>query len=167
MIEAFEKILWKLIESKKKAFDRVLPMGDYFIDRWQKAKYLGFGDNTSIYDSSLVLGDVVVGDDCWIGPFTVLDGSGGKLRIGNNTHISAGTQIYTHDTSSKVVFEKEIKKGKVTIGHNCYIGPNVVITLGVTIGDRVMIGANSFVDKDIPSSVKGFGTPFRIKENLS
>ena len=54
--------------------NRVLPIGDYISDRWEKAKYLGFGENSSIYDSSLVLGTVQVGKDCWIGPFTILDG---------------------------------------------------------------------------------------------
>ena len=49
----------------------------------------------------------------------------------------------------------------MTIGNHCYIGPNVIITLGVTIGDYVVIGANSFVNRDIRSHTKGHGAPFR------
>jgi hypothetical protein len=41
--------------------DRSLPFADYIVDRWQKAAALGFEDVASIYDSSLVLGDVKVG----------------------------------------------------------------------------------------------------------
>lgn len=78
-------------------FQRTLPFGDYVVDRWEKAQVLGFGRGTSIYDSALVLGDVQVGENTWIGPFTLLDGTGG-LSIGSFCSISAGVQIYTHDT---------------------------------------------------------------------
>ncbi len=152
-------------ERVRKEFDRVLPIGDYFSDRWEKAKYLKFGENSSIYDSSLVLGDVKVGKDCWIGPFTVLDGSGGKLIIGNGCDISAGVHIYTHDTVDKVIYDGIISNDNVSIGNHCYIGPNVVISKGVIIGDYVTIGANSFVNKNIPSNSKAFGLPARIKPN--
>ncbi|MDD5359053.1 MAG: acyltransferase [Sulfurovaceae bacterium] len=149
-------------EKIKKDFDRVMPIGDYISDRWEKAKYLGFGENSSIYDSSLVLGSVKVGKNCWIGPFTILDGSGGELIIGDNCDISAGVHIYTHDTVDRVIYDGEITKASVIIGNNTYIGPNAVISKGVTIGDYVVIGANSFVNEDIPSNSKAFGTPTKL-----
>ena len=43
-------------------YGRTLPFGDYIVDRWEKATELGFGKGTSIYDSSVVLGDVKVGE---------------------------------------------------------------------------------------------------------
>jgi len=148
-------------DKVKKDFNRVLPIGDYISDRWEKAKFLGFGDNSSIYDSSLVLGNVKVGKNCWIGPFTILDGSGGKLVIGDNCDISAGVHIYTHDTVDRVINNKEITQANVIIGNNCYIGPNVIIQKGIIIGDYVVIGANSFVNKNIPSNSKVVGIPAR------
>ena len=156
------KIFFNLRDVKKKKFNRVLPFGDYFVDRWEKAIFLNFGNGTSIYDSSLVLGDVKVGKNCWIGPFTILDGSGGSLLIGDNCDISAGVHIYTHDTVNRVIYGKEILKAPVRIGSNCYIGPHVVITKGITIGNNVVIGANSFVNKNIPSNCKAYGTPARV-----
>lgn len=158
-------IFSKRNETKEK-FQRVLPIGDYISDRWEKAKYCGFGESTSIYDSSLVLGNVKVGKNCWIGPFTILDGSGGELVIGDECNISAGVHIYTHDTIDRVLYGKDILKANVSIGNHCYIGPNVVISKGVTIGDYVVIGANSFVNKDIPSYSKAFGVPAKIKGNI-
>ena len=159
MLKKIIKNLFLKREKVKKRFNRVLPIGDYLSDRWEKAKYLNFGEGSSIYDSSLVLGDVKVGKNCWVGPFTLLDGSGGQLVIGDNCDISAGVQIYTHDTVDRVINNKEIAKGDVTIGDNCYIGPNVVIQKGISIGNYVVIGANSFVNKDIPSHSKVAGTP--------
>lgn len=153
------------IESKKvkSKWDRVLPVGDYLVDRWEKASDLGFGKNSSIYDSSLVFGNVEVGENTWVGPFTILDGSG-DLKIGNNCSISAGVQIYTHDTVDWAISggKSSSKKSPVTIGSNCYLGPNCIITKGVTIGDGCIIGANSFVNKSIPNNSRAWGTPARV-----
>lgn len=144
-------------------FNRTLPFGDYIVDRWEKAKELGFGEGTSIYDSSVILGDVKVGSDTWIGPFTLLDGSGG-LEIGSHCSISAGVQIYSHDTVRRSLSGgvDEIERASTRIGSNCYLGPNVVVAKGVTIGDGAVVGANSLVLKDIPPGSKAFGTPCRI-----
>ena len=57
-----------------------------------------FGDGASIYDSALVYGEVQAGEQTSIGPYTLLDGSGGGIEIGSYCSISAGVHIYTHDT---------------------------------------------------------------------
>jgi acetyltransferase-like isoleucine patch superfamily enzyme len=130
---------------------RSVSFGDVFVDRWERACKLGFGERTNIYDSSLVIGDVKVGTDCWIGPYTILDGSGG-LVIGNFCTISSGVQLYTHDniksTLSSGTLPVERKSSK--IGNNCYIAPNALITKGVLIGNYCLIAANSFVNKSFP-----------------
>src|ERR1700741_4941899 len=96
LIALFKYILGKrnLMRSK---LNRVLPLNEVLTDRWKKAAYLGFGKGTSIYDSSVVFGNVKVGDNTWVGPFTILDGPG-DLTIGSHCSISAGVHIYTHDT---------------------------------------------------------------------
>ncbi|MCP4378958.1 MAG: acyltransferase [bacterium] len=159
----------RLAREKAEKWDRSLPMGDYIVDRWTKARDLGFGENASIYDSALVLGDVKVGADTWVGPFTVLDGSGGGLTIGGHCSISAGVQIYTHDSVAWSVTGGKADKthGPTAIGSRCYIGPNTVIAMGVTIGDGCVIGANSLVLEDIPAGSKAFGTPCRVHGQVS
>jgi acetyltransferase-like isoleucine patch superfamily enzyme len=158
------KELWRIrrIEVSEK-YDRALPFGDYIVDRWEKAEALGFGVGTSIYDSSVVLGNVKVGENTWIGPFTLLDGSGG-LEIGSHCDISAGVQIYTHDTVDRARSggQAPVVLAPTKIGDNCYIGPGTIIAKGVVIGEGVVIGANSLVLKDIPAGMKAFGTPCRI-----
>src|SRR4051812_668612 len=79
----------------RKKYDRVLPANELFTDRWEKARYLGFGEGSSIYDSSYVFGDVKVGNNTWIGPNSVLDGTGG-ITIGSYCSFGACSQIYTH-----------------------------------------------------------------------
>ena len=144
----------------KHRFNRVLPANELFTDRWEKARYLGFGKNTSIYDSSLVFGDVKVGANTWIGPFTILDGSGG-LEIGSNCSISAGVQIYSHDTVDWAVSggKEPYTYASVKIGDNCYLGPNTVIAKGVTLGKGTVVGANSFVNRSFEAGAKIAGNP--------
>ncbi len=164
---AFLTQLRAMLASRRSALQgehkRVLPFGDYVSDRWEKAQFLGFGTGTSIYDSAHVFGTVIVGSDTWIGPFTILDGSG-QLQIGSNCSISAGVQIYTHDTVKWAVSggTAEYEHAPTSIGDNCYIGPNTVVAMGVTIGDGVIIGANSLVLSDIPSGARAYGSPAQV-----
>ena len=152
----------KRIKLQEK-FDRVVPSNELLWDRWEKAKFLSFEEGASIYDSSCVFGDVKVGENTWIGPFVMLDGSGG-LEIGSNCSISTGVQIYSHDSVEWATSggESDYKYQKTIIGNNCYIGPNVVIAKGVVLGDRCVVGANSFVNKSFPSGSKIAGNPSRL-----
>lgn len=161
---ALKKLKDLLDKDKLKNFNRMLPFADVLFDRWDKAKFLGFGKNTSVYDSCHVFGNVTVGKNTWIGPFTILDGSGG-LTIGDNCSISAAVQIYSHDTVEWAVSggEKPYTYANTKIGNNCYIGPNSIITKGVTLGDGCIVGANSFVNKSYPDNTKIAGNPAVVK----
>lgn len=159
LFHTLKKLIIYLIKERKVKYNRFLSIPDYFIDRWERAELMGFGAGTSVYDSCLVLGDVNVGKNVWIGPYTILDGSGGGLTIGDNCAISAGVHIYTHNSVDNCINGGEIQHAPVEIGHNVYIGPLTVVTMGCRIGNRVIIGANSYVDKNIPDNTKTFGSP--------
>jgi acetyltransferase-like isoleucine patch superfamily enzyme len=159
------RALWALAQQAvQHDFNRTLPFGDYVVDRTAKAQLLGFGDGASIYDSSLVIGDVKVGRGTWVGPFTILDGSGG-LSIGEYCSISAGVQIYTHDTVDWALSGGSAApaRAETRIGNRCYIGPQTVVAKGVTIGDGCVIGAHSLVLSDIPAGTKAFGVPCVVR----
>jgi acetyltransferase-like isoleucine patch superfamily enzyme len=155
-----------LAARKKQQFNRRVSIGDLLTERIDNAVTYGFGEGTTMYDNVLVLGDVKVGRNTWIGPSCILDGSGGDLWIGDWCSISAGVQIYTHHTVNRSISlgEKPIDRAPTSIGNGVYIGPNAVIQMGVTIGDRAIIGANSLVNRDIPPGAKAFGSPARIQE---
>ncbi len=143
-------------------FHRDLPLEEMLFDRWERAGSLGFGKRTSIHHNSYVYGDVTVGENTWIGPFTLLDGSGG-LKIGSACSISAGVQIYTHDTVKWALSGGKLpyERAPVVIGDACHIGAQVVITKGVTIGAHSVIGSCAFVNRDVPPFTIAFGVPCR------
>lgn len=150
-------------ERLQSQFHRSLPFQDAVFDRWERARRLGFGEGTSIYNSSAVFGDVRVGQNTWIGPNTVLDGSGGGLIIGSFCSVSAAVHIYTHDTVLWALSGGELPKteARVFVGDCVYIGSQSVIAAGVTIGARSVVAANSFVNRDVPDGTVVGGSPAR------
>ena len=150
-------------ETKKK-WNRVLPFNELISDRWEKAQFLNGLSGSSVYDSSYVFGKVSIGKNTWIGPYTILDGSGGKLSIGEFCSISSGVQIYTHNTVKWALTKgkSEFEKKSVRIGDCCYIGPNSIIGMGSSIGKCSVIGSLSFVNSKIPPYSIAFGSPAKI-----
>ncbi len=149
-----------LRKGMRQKWKRDLPFEEMLFDRWERARSLGFGEGSSIYHNSYVYSDVTVGKNTWIGPYTLMDGSGG-LTIGGNCSISAGVHIYTHDTVRWALSggEAEHERAPVNIGSCCHIGAKTVIAKGVTIGHHCAIGACSFVNRDIQPYTIAVGTP--------
>lgn len=161
-LEALKRTIGELRLEMLTKFKRHVSINDLLSDRWETARLYGFGEATSCYNNVLILGNVRVGKNTWIGPNVILDGSG-DLVIGDFVSISAGVQIYTHDTVdwSTSRGKDPVKRMPTKIGSGVYIGPNSVIQMGVSIGDGAVIGAMSFVNKDVPAGCKYFGIPAR------
>lgn len=122
-------------------------------------------------DFCIIVGNPKISKGCWIGYFTVIDGSG-YLEIGENTTISSGVHIYTHDSIRQAheglekdhVNYSHVDRSPVYIGSNVFIGANSTILKGVSIGDKAIIGANTLVNKDVPAGRLAFGNPMKIKD---
>lgn len=159
---------FRLLQKLKQRFDgafleelqRSLPFADILFDRWERAAALHFGEGSSVYDSACIFGDVKVGKDTWIGPNTILDGSGG-LTIGDNCSISAAVQLYSHDSVKWATSggKEKYEYAATSIGNNCYIAPGSIIAKGVTLGDGTIVGANSLVTTSFPAGSKIAGNP--------
>ncbi len=96
----------------------------------------------------------------------ILDGS--KVQFGDNVFIAPNCSFYTagHPLDAErrnkgLEYAKPIK-----VGNNVWIGGNVIVLPGVTIGDNTVIGAGSVVNKDIPSNVVAVGNPCKVIKQL-
>lgn len=154
----------KLRQDTKNNWDRVLPFEEMLFDRWDKAKFLKAKNGSSVYENCYVYGKVSIGENTWIGPHTILDGSGGKLTIGDYCSISSGVQIYTHHTVMWALTKGKAsyQKKSVSIGDGCYFGPNAIVSMGSKIGKCCVIGANTLVRSKIPDNSIVYGTPGKI-----
>lgn len=112
-----------------------------------------------------IVGEPQIGPGCWIGAFTVIDGSGG-LEIGAGCDISAGAQIYSHSTVRRVVSERTapIERAATRIGSFVHVGAGAVVLMGATIGDHCVIGAGTVVPQhaEVPDWSLVVGLPGRI-----
>ena len=66
------------------------------------------------------------------------------------------------DPETPITWQGFTSKGPTIIGDNVWLGANVVVTSGVTIGERCVIGANSVVTQDIPPFSIAAGVPAKV-----
>jgi acetyltransferase-like isoleucine patch superfamily enzyme len=86
---------------------------------------------------------------------------GDHVMFANNCFVGDGDHRYD-DPDKPVTWQGFSSQGPVRIGSNCWFGVNCVVTSGVSIGDRCVIGANSVVIEDLPPGVIAAGTPARV-----
>lgn len=77
-----------------------------------------------------------------------------SIKIGTGTILGPNVSIYDHDhiyDGKEGVEKKQFHTAPVSIGENCWIGSNVVILKGTTIGDRCVIGAGTILKGSYPN----------------
>jgi acetyltransferase-like isoleucine patch superfamily enzyme len=95
-----------------------------------------------------------------------------SIKIGDNCLIAGNVQIFdcnAHDLSGDVPSERINTHGEAkptVIEDNVWLGTNVVVLPGVTVGEGSVITANSVVHKDIPSGVMAGGNPAVVIKNI-
>jgi len=93
-----------------------------------------------------------------IGAFTYINAKNG-ITIEDYVQIGSHCSLYTISTIDN-------KEGPITLRNNCRIGSHSIIMPNVTVGNNSIIGAHSFVNKDIPDNVLAFGIPIKIIKNI-
>lgn len=86
------------------------------------------------------------------------------ITLGDNVHIVSGCNFVTHDGGVLILRHRypdlEVTK-PIVVGSNVYIGINCTILPGVTIGDNVIVGAGSLVNRDVAAGTVVAGVPAR------
>ncbi|WP_407426671.1 acyltransferase [Arcticibacter sp.] len=132
------------------------------------------GNNTQIWQFSVVLKGAIIGDNCNINCNCFVEND---VKIGNNVTIKSGVQIWDGITIEDNVFvgpnvtftNDLIPRSKVyplrfmktTIKKGASIGANSSIICGITIGENSLIGIGSVVTKDVPPFTVWYGNPAR------
>lgn len=126
--------------------------------------YLGRGSR--IEDYAVInngSGDVILGDDNYIGIGTVIVGpveTGCCVGIGQ--HVSVQGFNHGYEDVDTPPLEQEVTKRPVRIGSYTHLNTNVVVLGGVEIGERCQIGAGAVVTKNIPPYSVAVGNPARV-----
>ena len=90
---------------------------------------------------------------------------GDHCMFANGCFVTDGAHRFD-DPDKPVTWQGFTSKGPTTIGDNVWCGANVVVTWGVTVGERCVIGANSVVTQDLPPRSIAAGAPARVLREI-
>lgn len=120
--------------------------------------------NARISTDSAIGDYTYIGYNCLITKATI----GRYCSIADNVSIGPGEHDVKRASTSSLFYKspyEELTKDEIIIGNDVWIGVNSVIRRGVKIGDGAVIGANSFVNKDVPAFEIYAGTPAKFIKN--
>ena len=130
---------------------------------WNKFE---IGTNSTIEDFSAInngVGAVLIGDrtkiglsNTIIGPVTI----GNDIRLAQNITLSGLNHIY--EDINIPIHQQGVSTSQIVIEDGTWIGANVVVLSGITIGKHSIVAAGSVVTKDIPPYSVAVGNPSRI-----
>ncbi len=103
--------------------------------------------------------NLILGYKTDIGAFTYINAKNGVI-LEDYVQIGSHCSIYSASTIDG-------KEGSVVLKRNCRIGSHSVVMPGVTVGESTIIGAFTFVNKDVPAHVIAAGIPVRVIRTLT
>lgn len=146
-----------------------------FIHPFSDVKATNIGENTKIWQYSVILADAIIGQNCNICAHTFIEND---VVIGDNVTLKSGVYLWDGITVENNVFigpnatftNDKAPRSKVypreflrtIIKEGASIGANATILPGVTIGKKSMVGAGSVVTKSVPDYAVVVGNPAKV-----
>jgi carbonic anhydrase/acetyltransferase-like protein (isoleucine patch superfamily) len=104
-----------------------------------------FGENCFLADNAVVVGEVVMGDECTIWFNAVVRGDVHSITIGHRTNIQDGAIIHCTYQKAKTIVGNNVSIAHNAVVHGCTIEDNVLIGMGAIVMDDVVIGSGSVI----------------------
>lgn len=132
-------------------------------------------DSCFIEDTAVVIGDVVLDEDCSVWFNAVIRGDVNHIRIGNRTNVQDLCMLHvTHDTHPLVI-GNEVTIGHSVVLHGCTIKDRVLVGMGAIVMDGAVIGEDSVVGAGalvvegtvVPPKSVILGSPGRVRRGVS
>ena len=123
------------------------------------------GDESTVAADVFLHGPVRIGRRTSLNPGVHVDGGRAGVTLGNDVRVAAGVKIYAFDhgiAPETTIREQAVRSLGITVGDDVWIGANVCITDGVTVGDHAVLGMGAVVARDVPEWAIVGGVPARI-----
>ena len=127
-----------------------------------------------VHETAVVIGDVIIGPGCYIGPGASLRGDMGRISVGRGSNIQDNCVVHCFPGADTILGEEcHVGHGAVlhgcTLGRNVLIGMNAVVMDGATVGDSSIVGAMAFVraGDTIPPRTVVTGIPAKPRRQLN
>ena len=127
-----------------------------------------------VHPAAVLIGDVIVGPNCYVGPLACLRGDFGRIVMEAGSNLQETCVVHSFP-DLEVVIEEEGHIGHGAVLHGCRIGRNAMVGMNAVVMDEAVIGENSIVAamafvkaKDrIPPNSLAVGAPARVVRELS
>jgi carbonic anhydrase/acetyltransferase-like protein (isoleucine patch superfamily) len=104
-----------------------------------------FGKDCFLAENSVVVGDVVMGDQCSIWYHAVIRGDVHFIRMGNKVNIQDGAVVHCTYQKSPTTIGNNVSVGHNAIVHGCTIHDNVLVGMGAIVMDDCVVESNSII----------------------
>ena len=127
------------------------------------------GKETYIAESADIIGDVVIGNNCYIGPGARIKGDYGSIRIGNETSIQENCILHARPDEICLV-GNQVTVGHGAILHTCTVQDGAIIGMGAIVSDWAIVGKDALVaegavvrqSQQIPEGNVAAGVPAKV-----
>ena len=130
--------------------------------------------STYVHPSAVLIGDVIIGKNCYVGPGACLRGDFGRIIIGDGANVQDNCIMHGFPGTDTIV-EENGHIGHGAILHGCrvrrgaLVGMNSVVNDNADIGEGAIVAAMSFVKAEmvVPARMLAAGSPARVLRPLS
>ncbi len=127
------------------------------------------GKETYVCETADIIGDVVIGQRCYIGPGARIKGDYGSIRIGDETSIQENCVLHARPDETCTIGNRA-NIGHGAILHNCTIKDDVLVGMGAIVSDWAIVGANAVLgegsvvtqNQNIPANKTAVGVPAKV-----
>ncbi|HYR00003.1 MAG TPA: phenylacetic acid degradation protein PaaY [Casimicrobiaceae bacterium] len=127
-----------------------------------------------VHPSAVLIGDVIVGPGCYVGPFVSLRGDFGGIRVRAGANIQDSCIMHGFPGTDTVV-EESGHIGHAAVLHSCVVGRNALVGMNAVVNDNAVIGegaivaAMAFVKAGmvVPPRSLVAGTPARVVRTVT
>jgi phenylacetic acid degradation protein len=131
-------------------------------------------ESAYVHPSAVLIGDVIVGSRCYVGPNASLRGDMGRIIMGEGSNLQDGCCMHSFPGQDAIVEANgHIGHGALLhgcrVGRNAMVGMNSVVMDGAVIGESSIVAAMTFVKANqiIPSYSLVMGTPAKVIRALT
>lgn len=104
-----------------------------------------FGKNMFLAETAVVIGDVVMGDDCSVWYSAVVRGDVHSIRIGDRVNVQDGAVLHATYQRAALTIGNDVSIGHNAIVHGCTIRDKVLVGMGAIVMDNAEIGEGSVI----------------------
>jgi phenylacetic acid degradation protein len=127
-----------------------------------------------VHPSAVLIGDVIVGPGCYVGPFASLRGDFGGIRVHAGANIQDSCIMHGFPGTDTVV-EEDGHIGHAAVLHSCVVGRNALVGMNAVVNDNAVIGESAMVaamafvkaGTVVPPRTLVAGTPARVVRALT